>query len=271
MTGMWGIWAAGAALSAGAGVASAQLHEADFVIRVEAGALELGSVGPGGAAVFPDPVRSAEFGAEGFANFTNDPGVNSGPGDLMPAMELGFDILAAARKWDPLAKEFASIAPETVRIRDGFDVVFAPPADVRVPGFIFGDSDNDPAAIFHSHVQFFLNFPSSTPVPGVWLVQLEFWTTEPGIAPSGPAYIVFHQASAPGDVDEAVQWVYDELVNGATCAVDLTGDGQVDSGDLSAFISAFLAQDLAADLTGDGQVDSGDLSAFITAFLIGCG
>jgi hypothetical protein len=55
------------------------------------------------------------------------------------------------------------------------------------------------------------------------------------------------------------------------CIVDLTGDGQVDSGDLSAFITAFLAQDVnIADLTNDGQVDSGDLSAFITAFLIGC-
>jgi hypothetical protein len=48
---------------------------------------------------------------------------------------------------------------------------------------------------------------------------------------------------------------------------DLTGDGVVDSGDLEAFIFAFLAQDLAADVTGDGVIDSGDLEAFIVAFL----
>jgi hypothetical protein len=54
------------------------------------------------------------------------------------------------------------------------------------------------------------------------------------------------------------------------CPFDLTGDGEVDSGDLSAFITAFLGNDLAADFTGDGQVDSGDLAAFITGFLAGC-
>jgi hypothetical protein len=57
------------------------------------------------------------------------------------------------------------------------------------------------------------------------------------------------------------------IVDSACSGIDLTGDGQIDSGDLSAFITAFLAQNPAADLTGDGQVDSGDLSAFITAFL----
>jgi hypothetical protein len=54
------------------------------------------------------------------------------------------------------------------------------------------------------------------------------------------------------------------------CAADLTGDGQVDSGDLQQFITAFVLGDAAADLTGDGQVDSGDLQLFITAFLAGC-
>jgi hypothetical protein len=56
----------------------------------------------------------------------------------------------------------------------------------------------------------------------------------------------------------------------SSCPADLTGDGQVDSGDLAAFITAFLAQDPLADLTGDGQVDSGDLAQFITLFLAGC-
>jgi choice-of-anchor B domain-containing protein len=55
-----------------------------------------------------------------------------------------------------------------------------------------------------------------------------------------------------------------------SCPADLTGDGQVDSGDLSAFITAFLAADPSADLTGDGQVDSGDLATFIPLFLAGC-
>jgi hypothetical protein len=55
------------------------------------------------------------------------------------------------------------------------------------------------------------------------------------------------------------------------CPADLTGDGQVDSGDLATFITAFLAQDAnVADLTNDGQVDSGDLALFIQLFIAGC-
>jgi hypothetical protein len=54
------------------------------------------------------------------------------------------------------------------------------------------------------------------------------------------------------------------------CVVDLTGDGQVDSGDLAAFISAFVVGNSSVDLTGDGQVDSGDLQLFIEQFLNGC-
>jgi hypothetical protein len=56
------------------------------------------------------------------------------------------------------------------------------------------------------------------------------------------------------------------------CPADGTGDGQVDSGDLAAFIVAFISgvNDPTTDLNNDGQVDSGDLAAFINHFLAGC-
>jgi hypothetical protein len=54
-----------------------------------------------------------------------------------------------------------------------------------------------------------------------------------------------------------------------TCLADLTGDGVIDSGDLGAFITAFLANDPSADVTNDNQVDSGDLATFVTLFLAG--
>jgi hypothetical protein len=50
-------------------------------------------------------------------------------------------------------------------------------------------------------------------------------------------------------------------------AIDFTADGVIDSGDLSAFITGFITQNIAFDLTNDGQIDSGDLAAFITLFL----
>ena len=60
------------------------------------------------------------------------------------------------------------------------------------------------------------------------------------------------------------------IVNLLNCPAELTGDGQVDSGDLSAFINAFLVGDFVADANCDGEVDSGDLAIFIDLFVAGC-
>jgi len=54
------------------------------------------------------------------------------------------------------------------------------------------------------------------------------------------------------------------------CLADLTGDGEINFFDVSAFLSAFAAQDSAADFTGDGEFNFFDVSAFLTAFGEGC-
>jgi RHS repeat-associated protein len=53
------------------------------------------------------------------------------------------------------------------------------------------------------------------------------------------------------------------------CGADFTGDWTIDSGDLSAFVTALSTNDPLADLTGDGQFDSGDLALFVTLFTAG--
>ncbi|MFG0304775.1 MAG: GC-type dockerin domain-anchored protein [Phycisphaerales bacterium JB040] len=65
------------------------------------------------------------------------------------------------------------------------------------------------------------------------------------------------------------------LVDNGTCTVDpcqadVNGDGILDNGDIGAFVSLFLAGDLAADFTNDGILDNGDIGAFVAAFLAGC-
>ncbi|HHN79113.1 MAG TPA: hypothetical protein ENK11_10650, partial [Phycisphaerales bacterium] len=58
---------------------------------------------------------------------------------------------------------------------------------------------------------------------------------------------------------------------GSPCVADINGDGVLDLADISAFISAFLAQDPAADLAPPaGVFDLADLGTFIQAFLAGC-
>lgn len=51
---------------------------------------------------------------------------------------------------------------------------------------------------------------------------------------------------------------------------DLNGDGELDFLDISDFLAAFTALDLAADFNGDGELDFLDISLFLTAFTDGC-
>lgn len=46
--------------------------------------------------------------------------------------------------------------------------------------------------------------------------------------------------------------------------------GVLDLGDINAFVSGFVAQDLAVDLNDDGVLDLGDINAFVVGFTAGC-
>ncbi|MEZ6162822.1 MAG: GC-type dockerin domain-anchored protein [Phycisphaerales bacterium] len=55
-----------------------------------------------------------------------------------------------------------------------------------------------------------------------------------------------------------------------TCPADLTGDGELDFFDVSAFLNAYNAEDPAADFNGDGMFNFFDVSIFLNAFNAGC-
>tara|TARA_A100000171_G_scaffold41710_1_gene42637 strand:- start:61 stop:2412 length:2352 start_codon:yes stop_codon:yes gene_type:complete len=61
-----------------------------------------------------------------------------------------------------------------------------------------------------------------------------------------------------------------EIPVGAPCPADLTGDGQLDFFDVSAFLSAFTAMDPVADFSGDGILNFFDVSAFLGLYTGGC-
>ena len=54
------------------------------------------------------------------------------------------------------------------------------------------------------------------------------------------------------------------------CPADLTGDGELNFFDVSAFLSAFASSDPIADFTNDGVYNFFDVSAFLSAFSAGC-
>ena len=57
---------------------------------------------------------------------------------------------------------------------------------------------------------------------------------------------------------------------GSPCPADVTGDGNLNFYDISAFLTAFSSGDPAGDFNGDGQFNFFDVSAFLTAFNAGC-
>ena len=247
-------------------------HSADYAVRLNNGALEAGVFDPGlGELVFPSPVKSAEFGSEGFPNFTNDPGVNSEPGALEPDLGIGFDIEGQLLEWD--GEGFFEPAPFPLRIRDGFDQVDTPTTDVTVPGFLFGFAGSDAQAIFHSHVQFLLDPDGGgTAHDGMWLLKWRLWGEDAlgiAVAPTTTLFIVFAQGSAVLLIEDGVLWVEENLLGGG-CAADLNGDGVLDNADIGAFVGLFLASDPAGDFNADGVLDNGDIFSFVQAFITGC-
>lgn len=87
------------------------------------------------------------------------------------------------------------------------------------------------------------------------------------VAIAGSSVLVGAYATDRGQLD--VGSVYSYTVAGA-CRADLTGDGELNFFDVSAFISAFGDQDPSADFTGDGALNFFDVSAFVSAFSAGC-
>ena len=246
------------------------VHNADFIPAVQDGKIVVGAVDPDtNEVVYPSQINSAIFGTEGFPNFTNNPGFNSELGALIPGMTIGFNILQAPRVWDDVSDDFETIASEQLIVRAAGQNIPAPSTDIVVPGIIFGQASLDASASFHHHMQYLLNGGFPPMVDGVWMLQIELWSENGSIENSDPLYIVFGQGDGETQMNDAIAWIEDNLI-GSPCPVDLTGDQTLDFFDISAFLSAFSAQDLVADFTGDGLLDFFDISAFLAEFSTGC-
>lgn len=124
--------------------------------------------------------------------------------------------------------------------------------------------------------------PSSTELPDGWGGFGGDDDRDGPVLPEGATF-----ADIVSNVDEIVFSTYDpeefylfaffdvsvdnfSITRDAGCAADINGDGTLDFFDVSAFISAFSAQDPAADFNADRVWDFFDVSAFISAYNAGC-
>ena len=241
------------------GVAFAQ-HAGDIALGIAGGQIATGRF-VANQPVLDERVFVAEFGA--FPNFTDSPGFDGVESTFAPGSQIGFDILKALRKWDGM--DFDAIPPETLRIRLGpsANTRLTPTTDQVVAGFgmpvnSFGE--------YHHHYQYTLQAPASN---GVYLLELRLWSTQAGLNPSEPFWIVFDQNSDQASVEAAAAWVKDNFLPTA-CPADLNGDGFVDDTDFVLFAQAYDAfvcsGTCAEDLNGDGFVDDTDFVLFAQAY-----
>ncbi|MFK7758403.1 MAG: GC-type dockerin domain-anchored protein [Phycisphaerales bacterium] len=80
-------------------------------------------------------------------------------------------------------------------------------------------------------------------------------------------------ASEVGVIESSQTWDAVTLVveeAGGACLADLTGEGDLNFLDVSAFLSAYGAMDPSADFETDGSFNFLDVSAFLAAFAAGC-
>lgn len=187
-----------------------------------------------------EQVFDGELGELGIPGFTDDPGYNSG--SLAGNSLLGYNVVGPLYFWDGAA--FVA-PPEDERL----DILLSGTLLSTVTGS--SGFQNGPyftqassSGGIHRHIQYWVRHPDfdisdpfDNPIsPGAYALMLEL--TSSAHDNSDPFVIVFNNGLSPAEFEEAEDAAWN-LLAGAPCAGDLTGDGQVTIEDLLEVLSGF--------------------------------
>lgn len=227
----------------------------DITIAIDDGRLV--TTADTGAGLVAQRVFSADFGALGVPDFTDEPGFLAAPGTFAPGSRTGFNITAGLRRFNGSACEPAGVE----RIDASFLTLSAVIGSAPSTGFDLAvQSDGG----WHRHFNFALFAEDGKlPADGIYVAELELYSTDGVTKPSAPFWIVFNDERSETEHDAAIAWVDANLAT-ASCATDLDGDGQTASTDLAILLAAWGTA--AADLTGDAATDSADIAALLSAW-----
>lgn len=220
-----------AAILALATVTPAIAHEGDIAITNIGGKVITG-IGDHGLYPneyeFPERVFAAELEEQGGFVFADEPGWigpfdNVGEG-FAPGSSLGFNIRQALRAWTGDGF-LAGPAAERMRLYDsgaGTSQALTPLTDVLVPGF---------AVVNHASVHALGGFDEhpfyelTTNSPGIYLLELEIWSSDPDVATSDPIWIVFNHGLGEPEHERAIEWTVGNLVPAPSTLAVLAGAG----------------------------------------------
>jgi len=253
-------------------LAHAQLHTGDIILAIDGSRITTNAVA--GPTLAPNRAWGTTFAS---FDFTDSPGFDTAGGTFAIGSSIGFNVRRALQRWngDAFPMDASGIPAERLRIRKtGFGDILTPTSDTLTPGFGIPVSSGGE---FHQHVGFTLQAPSGA---GIYLLELEIWSSIASIETSEPLWIVFNNDLALSDRDEAVQWVIDNLIT-TPCPSDVNGDTDSDILDFLDFIDSFGScenqpapcagsSSVDADFNGDTFVDILDFLDFFDAFGTGC-
>jgi len=214
-------------------------------------------------------------------HFENFPGFNACRDTFEEGSFVGFNIVDALRRWD--GEDFDQIPDnETMFVSSGGGNPVIRQTPSEPGGFVEGfDLALIPdSGSMHTHVQYFLSADEGEPAPGVYMLTIEVDTTQSGLEPTPPIFLIFADGAPDSELEEAADFIRDRIA----CAPDLTGpggDGEPDGGvtadDFFFYLALFASSDPAADLTGpggdgepDGSVTADDFFFYLGLFAAGC-
>lgn len=206
-------------------------HQGDFKLKVEFDSIIADP------RVLPSELEKDEF----FS--TDDPGFGAEPGTFPIDTAIGFNILDALKRWNG----------------DDFDPLISTSQEVMIISYIQRMSETGSGFVagfeipvaddgsWHRHLLFTLTRPGANdPTSGIYLLELELYSTNPVVSGSYPIYIVFIVDDEPHH-DLALEWVHENLARPVCIrrpAGDLNEDCKVDFQDFALFIESWLSCNL---------------------------
>lgn len=231
-------------------------HAGDINLSIVDGAISTSAFD--GAALSAERVFGTTFGDTGVPRFTSNPGFEALPGTFTPGSRTGFTPRTGLARFTG-----AGLEPVTVeRLEIKFLTLVSVVGPEPVAGFDLAVQSNGG---WHRHLNYRLfaeggKLPSS----GIYVVEMEFYSTDGVTLPSEPFWLVLNDGASAGDFANALAWVADNLAGGAPCPADLDGNGEVGAPDLAALLAAWGTA--GADLGGDGLTDAADLAALLASW-----
>jgi hypothetical protein len=195
-------------------------HGGDVGLIIQNNRIITGEVlddGSGGEFVEPgERVFAGDIGLV-IPGFGDEPGFFADADAFPDNAPVGFNIMAAVRKWDEANSTWAA-ASETLRLErpDGAIDVITPASDVFTPGWAF----TFPAqGEFDDHPNFYVQNRTG---PGVYLLALRFWTNDPSAADSDTAWLVINDLAEEAVHDAAIEYTEEFVVPAPGAAILLT-------------------------------------------------